>query len=58
MNEEEWRNADSGYLNSIGNGDTYVRMQMERILNNSLMNCNAAFMGSVACFGQEKYGNK
>ena len=49
--KEEWQNADSGYMNCIGMGDSYVRMQMERILNNSLMNCSATFIGSVVSFG-------
>ncbi len=31
--KEEWQNPDSGYLNCIGVGDTYVRKQMERILS-------------------------
>jgi hypothetical protein len=30
---EEWQDPDSGYLNCIGVGDTYVRRQMERILS-------------------------
>lgn len=30
---EEWQDPDSGYLNCIGVGDTYVKRQMERILN-------------------------
>ena len=51
--KEEWQNTDSGYLNCIGMGDSYVRKQMERILNNSLMYCNATFWGSVVCFGNE-----
>lgn len=31
--KEEWQSTDSGYLNCIGVGDTYVRKQMERILS-------------------------
>jgi hypothetical protein len=31
--KEEWQSTDSGYLNCIGVGDTYVRRQMERILS-------------------------
>jgi len=30
---EEWQSNDSGYLNCIGVGDTYVRRQLERIIN-------------------------
>ena len=33
MAKEEWQDPDSGYLNCIGVGDTYVRKQMERILS-------------------------
>ena len=51
--KEEWQNADSRYLNCIGMGDSYVRMQMERILNNSLMYCNATFWGSVVSYGNK-----
>lgn len=34
---EEWQDPDSGYLNCIGVGDSYVRRQMERIANNSVI---------------------
>lgn len=30
---EEWQDPDSGYLNCIGVGDSYVKRQMARILN-------------------------
>ena len=30
---EEWQDHDSGYLNCIGAGDTYVKKQIARILN-------------------------
>ena len=30
---EEWQDPDSGYLNCIGVGDTYVKKQIARILN-------------------------
>ena len=33
--KEEWQSTDSGYLNCIGVGDTYVRKQMERILSDN-----------------------
>lgn len=33
--KEEWQSTDSGYLNCIGVGDTYVRRQMERILTDN-----------------------
>ena len=51
MAKEEWQDPDSGYLNCIGVGDTYVRKQMERIMSNNYMNCCAAFRGSVVAFG-------
>jgi hypothetical protein len=37
---EEWQDPDSGYLNCIGVGDTYVRKQMERILGSGDFNAN------------------
>ena len=30
---EEWQDPDSGYLNCIGVGDTYVKKQIARILS-------------------------
>ena len=30
---EEWQDHDSGYLNCIGVGDTYVKKQIARILS-------------------------
>ena len=33
---EEWQDPDSGYLNCIGVGDTYVKKQMARILNQNI----------------------
>jgi len=36
--KEEWQSTDSGYLNCIGVGDTYVKRQMERILNSNTLN--------------------
>ena len=45
--KEEWQSTDSGYLNCIGVGDTYVRRQMERIMSNNYMDCNVAFRGAV-----------
>lgn len=38
--KEEWQNPDSGYLNCIGVGDTYVRKQMERILSSGGINAD------------------
>lgn len=35
---EEWQNPDSGYLNCIGVGDTYVKKQIARILNKNVIN--------------------
>ena len=34
---EEWQSTDSGYLNCIGVGDTYVRKQIERILGENYL---------------------
>jgi hypothetical protein len=31
--KEEWQDPDSGYLNCIGMGDTYVKKQFARILS-------------------------
>ena len=31
--KEEWQDPDSGYLNCIGMGDTYVKKQIARILS-------------------------
>ena len=33
MAKEEWQDPDSGYLNCIGVGDSYVKKQIARILN-------------------------
>ena len=38
--KEEWQSTDSGYLNCIGVGDTYVRKQMERILSSGKFDAN------------------
>lgn len=51
VKKEEWQDPDSGYLNCIGVGDTYVRKQMERIMSNNYINCSVAFRGSVITFG-------
>ena len=48
--QEEWQSTDSGYLNCIGIGDTYVRKQIERIMSNNFMDCSVAFRGAV-CSG-------
>lgn len=34
---EEWQSTDSGYLNCIGVGDTYVRKQIERMLSENYL---------------------
>lgn len=34
---EEWQDHDSGYLNCIGVGDTYVKKQIARILNQNTL---------------------
>ena len=50
---EEWQSTDSGYLNCIGVGDTYVRKQIERIMNSDYMECSVAFRGYVYALGEE-----
>ena len=37
---DEWQDPDSGYLNCIGVGDTYVKKQMERIFNRNILKSN------------------
>ena len=34
--KEEWQDPDSGYLNCIGVGDTFVKKQIARILNQNI----------------------
>ena len=50
---EEWQSTDSGYLNCIGVGDTYVRRQIERIMNSDYMECSVAFLGRAAALGED-----
>lgn len=40
---EEWQSNDSGYLNCIGVGDTYVRKQLERIINENKIKAKEIF---------------
>ena len=40
---EEWQSNDSGYLNCIGVGDTYVRKQLERIINENKIKAKDIF---------------
>ena len=40
---EEWQSTDSGYLNCIGVGDTYVRKQIERILNGNYLKARQVY---------------
>lgn len=37
MAKEEWQDPDSGYLNCIGVGDTYVKKQIARILSQNIL---------------------
>ena len=53
MAKEEWQDPDSGYLNCIGVGDTYVRKQMERIFNQNILKSNINVEGYVGAFGHE-----
>ena len=46
--KEEWQSTDSGYLNCIGVGDTYVKKQIARILNQNELTAN-----NVCCFTDE-----
>lgn len=39
--KEEWQSTDSGYLNCIGVGDTYVKKQIERILKENYLKAEA-----------------
>ena len=39
--KEEWQSTDSGYLNCIGVGDTYVKKQIARILNKNVINAES-----------------
>ena len=50
---EEWQDPDSGYLNCIGVGDTYVRKQMERIFNQNILKSNINVEGYVGASGNE-----
>jgi hypothetical protein len=50
---EEWQDPDSGYLNCIGVGDTYVRKQMERIFNRNILKSNINIEGFVGSLGNE-----
>ena len=34
---EAYQETDSGYLNSIGLGNTYIKKQIERFLNQNIM---------------------
>ena len=46
------RMPDSGYLNSIGLGDTYVRKQMERIFNRNMLKANIEVEGQIKCWNK------
>ena len=37
---EEWQDPDSGYLNYIGVGDTYVKKQIARILSQNKLSAD------------------
>ena len=54
MEKEEWQSTDSGYLNCIGVGDTYIKKQIERIMNSYYMNCSVAVRGCVYALGEDK----
>ena len=50
---EEWQDPDSGYLNCIGVGDTYVRKQMERILGSGDFNAPIITRKFTCAMGEE-----
>ena len=50
---EKWQDPDSGYLNCMGVGDTYVRKQMERIFNRNILKSNINVEGFVGALGNE-----
>ena len=41
--KEEWQSTDSGYLNCIGVGDTYVRKHLERILRENYLKADRIY---------------
>lgn len=43
MAKEEWQDPDSGYLNCIGVGDTYVKKQIARILSHNNITANYVY---------------
>lgn len=51
--KEEWQEPDSGYLNCIGVGDTYVRRQMERILGSGDFNAPIITRKFMCAIGEE-----
>jgi hypothetical protein len=51
---EEWQDPDSGYLNCIGVGDTYVRRQMERILSSGKFNADIVTLQHVVAWSGSK----
>ena len=51
---EEWQDPDSGYLNCIGVGDTYVRKQMERILGSGDFNAPVITRRFMCAMGEEE----
>ena len=53
MAKEEWQDHDSGYLNCIGVGDTYVRRQMERILGSGDFNAPIITRKFTCAIGEE-----
>lgn len=50
---EEWQDPDSGYLNCIGVGDSYVRKQMERILGSGDFNAPIITRKIMCAMGEE-----
>lgn len=58
MAKEEWQNPDSGYLNCIGVGDTYVKKQMERIMYQNILDTNFVAKGFICSFSPTGEGVK
>lgn len=60
---EEWQDPDSGYLNCIGVGDTYVKKQIARILSQNKLTADYISWfthknGIEACTGNVEFKQK
>lgn len=50
---EIWQDPDNEYLNCIGQGDTYLRRRMERIMRNGVLDTDLCVSGSIGAFGED-----